>query len=62
MVIAIVVVLLIGSVVFGYVITHSSEPPADVDPEAALKAAVELHRIRRDLDVTLTSLDPAVTT
>jgi hypothetical protein len=26
----------------------------DLDPEAAMKAAVELHRIRRNLDVALT--------
>lgn len=28
---------------------RSPEPP--LDPESAMKAAVELHRIRRDLDV-----------
>lgn len=47
----ILLVLLVGAVA-AYLICQSSEPSAvnDTDPEQALKAAVELHRIRRTLD------------
>jgi Tfp pilus assembly protein PilN len=51
MLVAILSVLLICALVLGYVMTHSAEPPPEVDSEQALKAAVDLHRIRRDLDV-----------
>jgi hypothetical protein len=49
----IVLVLLIGALL-GYLIWRSSEELPDespVDPEKAMQAAVELHRIRRRLDV-----------
>jgi hypothetical protein len=50
--IAITLILLIGGLV-GYMIWRTSEPdrPTEIDPEQAMKAAVELHRIRRNLDV-----------
>lgn len=46
-------VLVIGGLV-GYLLWLSSEEPSEsppVDPEKAAQAAVELHRIRRCLDV-----------
>lgn len=53
-ILAIVFVVAIAGMV-GYLVAKSSEsagPP--VDPEAELKAAVELHRIRRNLDLSWT--------
>ncbi|MGA7966750.1 MAG: hypothetical protein WCB49_12865 [Gammaproteobacteria bacterium] len=40
----------------GYLVWRSSEPPApaDIDAEQAMKAAVELHRVRRRFDVART--------
>lgn len=51
----IVLVLLVGGVA-AHLIRRSGEPLAtrDIDPEQAMKAAVELHRIRRRLDVART--------
>jgi hypothetical protein len=49
---AIVIVLLLlftGMVVL--IAARRQPPPEEVDPEQAMKAAVELHRIRRNLDV-----------
>jgi hypothetical protein len=56
-VIALVVLLMILlAAVFGYLVAKSGEPmpPNDPDPEAELEAAVELHRIRRNLDASWT--------
>lgn len=51
---AIVFVVAIAGVV-GYLVAISSEPEQPpIDPEAELKAAVELHRIRRNLDASWT--------
>lgn len=50
-VMVVVVLLVVGAI--AYLIWKTSEPstPESVDPEQAMKAAVELHRIRRNLDV-----------
>jgi hypothetical protein len=46
------VLILIVFGFFGYLVWKGSdEPPPDIDPEAAQKAAIELHRISRRLDV-----------
>jgi hypothetical protein len=42
---------------FGYMVretSEASEPAEPVDPEQAMKAAIELHRIRRNLDAAWT--------
>lgn len=51
----ILLVLLVGAVA-AYFICQSSEPLAadDTDPEQEVKAAIELHRIRRNLDTAWT--------
>jgi hypothetical protein len=52
-----IVVLLVIAFLVGYLLRQASEPtapPTDVDPEQAVKAAVELHRIRRGLDAAWT--------
>jgi len=52
-----VIVALIVAAVGAYLIWNHSEPPAPptpVDPEQAGKAAVELHRIRSNFDVSWT--------
>jgi hypothetical protein len=56
MTVLVVVLLLVVCALIGYLIRQSTESPAagDVDPEQAMKAAVELHRIRRNLDVAWT--------
>ena len=42
----------------GYLIRQSGETPAqNVDPEQAMKAAVELHRIRRNFDAARTKYE-----
>lgn len=50
------VLVLIAAAVVGYLIWKHSEPSAaaapDVDPEQAVKAAIELHRIRSNFDVS----------
>lgn len=53
--IAVLLVLLVAGVA-AYLIRQRSEPPAvsDLDPEQEMKAAVELHRIRTNLDVAWT--------
>jgi hypothetical protein len=53
MTVLVVVLLLVVCGLIGYLIRQSTESPAagDVDPEQAMKAAVELHRISRRLDV-----------
>lgn len=53
--IAVTLILVIGGLV-GYLIWRTSEldAPPKVDPEQAVKAAVELHKIRRRLDVAWT--------
>jgi hypothetical protein len=50
--IAVLLILLVAGL-GAYMIRQGSSPPRspDVDPEQAVKAAVELHRIRRNLDV-----------
>lgn len=57
MTLILIVLLVTVAVLVGYLIRQSSEPPPrrDVDPEQAMKAAVELHRIRRRLDVARTN-------
>lgn len=45
---------------FGYLVAQTGaegKPEPERDPEAELKAALELHRIRRNLDVSLTKTD-----
>lgn len=53
-----IVIFLLLAVAFlvGYLARQSSETPmpTDIDPEQAMKAAVELHRIRRRFDVART--------
>jgi hypothetical protein len=51
---ALLVLIVVG--LGAYMIRQGSTPPhsPDVDPEQAVKAAVELHRIRRNLDVAWT--------
>lgn len=53
MTVIVIVVLLVIAFLVGYLFRQASEPPEpqdDVDPEQAMKAAVELHRIGRNLD------------
>lgn len=49
---------LIGALAFVILVLAAcllrSRDPEPLDPEATMKAAVELHRIRRDLDVSYT--------
>ncbi|HEX7244413.1 MAG TPA: hypothetical protein VF245_02470 [Solirubrobacterales bacterium] len=49
----VIVLLLIVTFLVGYLASRSGEPnmSSPVDPEQEMKAAVELHRIRRNLDV-----------
>lgn len=51
-------VLVVGFFI-GYLVWKTSEPPEspEVDPEQAMKAAIELHRIRRNLDVAWTKTE-----
>jgi predicted negative regulator of RcsB-dependent stress response len=58
MAIVVALILIIGGLV-GYMIWRSSQPdtPPDVDPEQAIKAAVELHAIHRRLDVAWTKTE-----
>lgn len=49
----VILVLLAVAFVVGYMVRQASEPsasPYDADPEQTVKAAIELHRIRRNLD------------
>ena len=50
------VVLLVIAGLVGYLIWKTSEPdtPSEVDAEQAIKAAIELHKIRRNLDAAWT--------
>jgi hypothetical protein len=48
----IALVAAVSLLAFALLRSRSSAPP--LDPEAAMKAAVELHRIRRDLDTAYT--------
>lgn len=49
------VLLLIVAFLLGYLVwMHSDDTPPPIDPEQAMKAAVELHAIRRRLDVART--------
>lgn len=53
MILLLIVLLLVVAFLVGYMVRQTGEspaPPEDVDPEQAMKAAVELHRIRRNLD------------
>lgn len=53
----IVLPFVLAALIWLIVLIHESQPPAPptpVDPEQAVKAAVELHRIRRNLDVAWT--------
>lgn len=52
---ALAVILLASGVGF-YAVRgrRDTDPPPDLDPKAAAKAAIELHRIRRNLDVAMT--------
>lgn len=53
MTLVVILVLLAVAFLVGYLFRQASEPPVrpeHVDPEQAMKAAVELHRIRRNLD------------
>jgi|GEM_PF-1805032 len=57
MVWVILILVLIVGLFIGYLIWITSEPdapPLDVDPEQAIKAAIELHKIRSRLDVAWT--------
>jgi hypothetical protein len=51
-------VLVVGFFI-GYLVWKTSESPEspEVDPEQAMKAAIELHRIRRNLDVAWTKTE-----
>jgi hypothetical protein len=50
-----VLILLVLAILVGLFLYLSSEPPPpEVDPEEALKSAIELHKIRSKLDVALT--------
>lgn len=54
-IVVLLILLVVGSL--AYLIWRTTEPttPAEaVDPEQAMKAAVELHRIRRGLDASWT--------
>lgn len=50
-----IIFMLVLAGVFGYLVATNSTPPseAEADPEAEMRAALELHRIRRNLDVSL---------
>ena len=53
---AILLVVFLAGVI-GYLVASSSQPdvpPEPIDPEAEMRAAVELHRIRRNLDASWT--------
>jgi hypothetical protein len=56
MILLLIVLLLIVAFLVGYLARQSSEPPmpSDIDPEQEMRAAMELHRIRRNLDVAWT--------
>ena len=56
---AILLVVFLAAVV-GYLVAKSSQPdlpPPPTDPEAEMRAAVELHRIRRDLETRWTKTE-----
>ena len=60
MTVAVILVLLAVAFVVGYMVRQASEPsapPGPVDPEQAMKAAAELHRIRRNLDASWTKTE-----
>jgi hypothetical protein len=55
-----VLFMLVLAGVLGYLVAKNSEPPSEkplLDPEAELRAAVDLRRIRRNLDVSLTKTE-----
>jgi hypothetical protein len=55
MALALALILLASGVGFCVVRSRRNADPApDLDPKAAAKAAIELHRIRRNLDVAMT--------
>lgn len=59
MTVLLILLLLVIVGFLGYLIRESCEPPDDApsDPEAELRAAVELHRIRRRLDASWTKTE-----
>jgi hypothetical protein len=60
MTVVVILVLLGVAFLVGYMFRQAngpSEPPGSVDPEQAMKAAVELHRIRRNLDASWTKTE-----
>jgi hypothetical protein len=56
-----VIPALVFAGLLGYLVWKYNEPetslPPEVDPEQAVKAAIELHRIRRNLDVAWTKTE-----
>jgi hypothetical protein len=60
MTLMVILILLAVTFVVGYMVRQASElpkQPHDIDPEQAMKAAIELHRIRRNLDVAWTKTE-----
>jgi hypothetical protein len=53
-VIWLVALFVLAALVWFIVLMRGNQPAPPVDPEQAVKAAVELHRIRRNLDVAWT--------
>lgn len=49
-----VALFVLAVLVWLIVLMYGNQPAPPVDPEQAVKAAVELHRIRRNLDVAWT--------
>jgi hypothetical protein len=49
-----VVVLTVAVVLLALALFGSRKPEQPLDPDSVMQAAVELHRIRRDLDVAYT--------
>lgn len=52
MIVLLILILLVLAGLVGYLVHQSSPPsPPPLDPEKVMQAAVDLHRIRRRLDV-----------
>jgi len=52
-----IVALTIAVLLLALVLLKPRKPEPPLDPESVMRAAVELHRIRRDLDVAYTKAE-----